>query len=599
MRTIILLLFAGLPMLAQFSGLATTTDGSQLYFSSTLRLRGSTESDAPKIFQHGTNFSLFREVLRDNSVPDNLSNYYELIEPQVSGDGAIVAYTSTPECYDLPTVNCQIQYLPNVVGTSPIPTHALPFGHARLSPDGRYLATCCLADQISPQLNIFDFATGQSFALPGQLGGDGLQAFADGGMVMSSDDTDSVSIIRRTASGWDNGTIVTLNQTGLETRLSRDGSTILYVNVGQGLENYTAYPLQLIVHSIASGQETVLETVTVPASVINFGGTDGGCCLSPWISDDGKVALYLAPLESGGPLEVFVQNTDGSGRRSIANLPEGFNATTLSGDGKVAYAATPLGRLLRIDVESGATSQLSGPIPFIGDLQPCAYYVSCSLGTGAVAPGSVVWMDGSAFAGTSGATSVLVNGIKAPVFVSSDSYVRVQIPWEAPVNQRISFVVENGNPQPFESVNTENSEAIVPVMRMVSYEQGTSGYGVVELYHQNFSSLVSESQPAAPNEILHLYMNGLGPVSPAVSTGEKAPSQPLSRIVNPIGCAANIPFTGLSLEVPVEFAGLAPGLTGIYQVDIKAVAGFPKDGSLICTVTDSSGTPHSAQAQLP
>jgi len=320
----------------------------------------------------------------------------------------------------------------------------------------------------------------------------------------------------------------------------------------------------------------------------------------PWISDDGKLALYLAPAESGGPLEVFLQNTDGSGRRLIANLPEGFNAITLTGDGTVAYAATPLGRLLRIEVESGATSQLSGPIPFIADLKPCAFGdFSCSLGLGAVAPGSMVWLDGSAFSQNGETASVLVNGIKAPVFVASDSYVRIQIPWEAPVNERISFVVENGNPQPFESVKTENSAAIVPNMLLLSFESGTPGFGFLQLFHQNFSSLVSDSKPAAVNEILHFYMTGLGPVSPAVATGEKTPSQPLSRIVNPIICATGYPMTASSMSVPVEFAGLAPGLTGIYQVDIKAVQGFPTDGVLICTVTDSSGMPHGVQAQLP
>ena len=576
MRTIVLLIFAGLPVLAQFSGLATTTDGSQLYFSSTLRLRGSTESDAPKIFRHGATFDLVQGVLRDNSVPDNLSNYYELIEPQVSGDGRVVAYTSTPECYNLPTVDCQTQYLPNVVGGNPIPTHALGWGHARLSPDGRYLATCCLADQITPQIGIFDFATGQSFVLEnfqGLLVGDGLQAFADGGMLLEAGGGgDSVTIFRRTASGWDNGTPVPLSETVFEARLSRDGSTILYVS-----------GTSLAAHNIASGQDTVLDS---EASM-------------PWISDDGKLALYLAAVESGGPLEVFAQNTDGSRRRVIANLPEGFNAITLSGDGTVAYAATPLGRLLRIDVESGATSQLNGPIPLISDLQPC-FYASCRLGTEAVAPGSVVWMDGSAFTSSRGAVSVLVNGIKAPVFVSSDSYVRTQIPWETPVNERISFVVENGNPQPFESVKTENSAAIVPNMLLLpsAYASGNTGSGVLELYHQSFSALVSDSQPPATNEILHLYMTGLGPVSPAVATGEKAPSEPLSRIVNSISCATNISSSS-SLDVPVEFAGLAPGLAGIYQVDIKAVAGFPTDGGLICTVTDSAGTTYVATGSLP
>jgi uncharacterized protein (TIGR03437 family) len=590
MRTIILVFLLGLPLLAQFSGLVTTTDGSQLYFSSTLRRHGSTESDAPKIFRHGTTFDLVAQVLRDNSVPDNTSNFYMLIEPQVSGDGKIVAYTSTPECYNLPTVNCQTQFLPNVVGGPPIPTHALPFGHARLSPDGRYLASCCLADQIPLETSIFDFTAGQSFVVPGMLVGNGLQAFADGGKLMTGG-SGLVLIFSQTSSGWDVASPVVLSvTTPLEARLSRDGSTILYD--GAISENETSATLQLIAHHIAGGQETVLETVTLPLTIANT----SQCCLSPWISDDGKLALYLAPAESGGPLEVFAQNTDGSGRRVIANLPEGFNAITLSGDGMVAYAATPLGRLLRVDVVSGATSQLNSPIPLISDVEPCSFYVSCNLGTGAVAPGSVVWLDGSAFGD---APSVLVNGIKAPVFVSSDTYARIQIPWETPVNERISLVVENGNSPPLESVNTENSLAIVPVVRMVSYEQGTPGYQVPELYHQNFLSLVSASQPPAFNEILHLYMNGLGPVSPPVATGEKAPSQPLSRIVNPMSCAASVPMTALSVEVPVEFAGLAPGLTGIYQVDIKTPGAFPKGGTLLCLVTDASGTPHDAEVPLP
>jgi uncharacterized protein (TIGR03437 family) len=564
MRTVVLLLFAGLPVLAQFSGLATTTDGPQLYFSSTLRLRGSTESDAPKIFRHGASFSLVREVLRDDSVPDQLSNYYMLIEPQVSGDGKVVAYTSTLECYASQSTVCGTQYLPNVVGENPFPTHALGEGHARLSPDGRYLATCCLADQISPQIGIFDFATGQASVLSGSLLGDGLQAFADGGkLLQSGSSTNSVTI---------SGTPVALSAAPLLARLSRDGSTILYVS-----------GTSLAAHNIASGQETVLDR---EASM-------------PWISDDGKLALYLAPMESGGPLEVFAQQTDGGGRRLIASLPEGFNAITLSGDGTVAYAATPLGRLLRIDVGSGATSQLNGPIPFISDLQPCAFYASCTLGTGAVAPGSVVWMDGLAFAGKGEATSVLVNGIKTPVFVSSDSYVRTQIPWEAPVNERISFVVENGNPQAFESVKTENSAAIVPVILLGSYEQQTSAYGFLALFHQNFSGLVNDSHPAADGEILHLYMTGLGPVSPAVATGEKATNKPVSRIVNPIGCSATYFTTGLSVDVPVEFAGLAPALTGLYQVDIKAPTGFSKDGLLTCTITDLSGVVYRAYGYLP
>src|SRR5579863_6639464 len=119
MRTVVLLLFAGnsLPVFGQFTGLATTTDGSKLYFSSSLRLRGSNQEDAPKIFSYDAGFKLVREVDLDNSIPENESNYYKLIEPQVSGDGKVVAFTSGQDCNPNQSNTCVAQYLGNVLGS--------------------------------------------------------------------------------------------------------------------------------------------------------------------------------------------------------------------------------------------------------------------------------------------------------------------------------------------------------------------------------------------------------------------------------------------------------------------------------------------------
>jgi len=591
MRAILLLVFLAdcWPMAAQFSGLSTTTDGSQLYFSSTLRLRGSAEQDAPKIFQHGTNFELFREVIRDNSGRGfGESNYYMLIEPEVSADGKVVVYTSTPECYGTPTDNCLSPYLANISAAGSakniVPAGNPLTGYGRLSADGRYVATCCLPSAAFPQYAIVDLNTGQTF--PGfPLVGDAFQAFADGGMLLTAGQTYSSVTIVHAAAGWVSGTSIAMStEQVVQAQLSRDGSTILYEGLNSGGTSF-----ELVTHNIASGAETLLDTVPVANPF------DLSYNFSSWISDNGKLALYLRPLQPNGPLEVFAENTDGTARRIVANLMEGFNAITLSGDGATAYAATPSARLLRIDVGTGATSQLNGPVPLIADLQPCAQDVSCVLGGDAVAPGSVAWLDGSAFPATGEPVAVLVNGIKAPIFLGTDSYVRLQIPWETPVNQRISLVVENSEPQPFESAKTANSASIVPNMVLAVYPQGSAESGFLALYHQNFSSLVSDLQPAADGEILHLYMLGLGPVSPAVPTGERAPAGgSLSRIVNPMTCVA-----GGSQNVPIEFAGLAPGLTGIYQVDLKAPAGFSNDGQLICTITDSAGNVYQAQGSLP
>ena len=585
------MLFAGLPLLAQFSDLATTTDGSDLYFSSKLRLRGSNQSDAPKIFRHGVKFDLFREVIRDNSSPLAPSNYYILIEPQVSADGKIVVYTSTQECYKVQNSHCELSYQVKTDGAN-VPANVFGPGHARVSPDGRYIAACCLFNVLFNTTEVFDRATGQSVrAVP--LVSDGLQAFADGGILLASGlNSNSVAIYHANDS-WVAGTPVALSAQVLQARLSRNGSTILYTGVNFDKHGSpTVY--ELIAHDLASGKETVLESFG-PSS--QFNGIQPGRSFTPWISDDGRRALYLAPATPGGPLQLFVRKTSGGDRRLIGDLSEGFNAITLSGDGEVAYAATPSGRLLHIDVDSGATSQISGPVPIITDLQPCIYTISCSVGSGAVAPGSIAWLMGSGFPEHDTPHAVRVNGISAPIFENSQGYLRIQIPWETPVNQRIAFVVDNASPQPFESVKTENSAAIAPNWLLASYDNGSPAFGFALLLHQDFKSAVNESDPARDGEILHMYMTGLGPVSPAVGTGQPSPVKELSRLTNAMTCSTN-PQSVNYEAVPVVFAGLAPGLSGLYQVDMKAPPGFSKNGTLVCTITDSSGKTHIAQASV-
>jgi len=61
--------------------------------------------------------------------------------------------------------------------------------------------------------------------------------------------------------------------------------------------------------------------------------------------------------------------------------------------------------------------------------------------------------------------------------------------------------------------------------------------------------------------VLHAYATGLGQTSPVSPYGEAAPGQePFARLASPLLC------TGEQSRAPVEilFAGLAPGLVGIY-----------------------------------
>src|ERR1700732_5333447 len=85
---------------AQFSGLSATADGSSLYFSSTLRLRGTTESFNSKIFEldaGGPRLSQARDP--GQSIFYTTTEFYNLIAPDVSDDGSILAFTGIRPCY--------------------------------------------------------------------------------------------------------------------------------------------------------------------------------------------------------------------------------------------------------------------------------------------------------------------------------------------------------------------------------------------------------------------------------------------------------------------------------------------------------------------
>jgi uncharacterized protein (TIGR03437 family) len=73
---------------------------------------------------------------------------------------------------------------------------------------------------------------------------------------------------------------------------------------------------------------------------------------------------------------------------------------------------------------------------------------------------------------------------------------------------------------------------------------------------------ITFSQPAQEGEILHFYMTGLGPVTPPIATGEITPLGPLFTAGSPNCYGVRATFETL-------FAGLAPGLAGIYQMDTK------------------------------
>jgi uncharacterized protein (TIGR03437 family) len=141
--------------------------------------------------------------------------------------------------------------------------------------------------------------------------------------------------------------------------------------------------------------------------------------------------------------------------------------------------------------------------------------------------------------GDSGAT-VLVNGAPSPLLEASERRIKFQVPIAMPVGAATVQVIRDGQPG-----NTLSSNIVEHAPRIV----------------------------AANIRDTHLliWATGLGTTDPAVPDGEPAPADPPAVVT----VAPTVQFSGSVLrETAPEFAALAPGEVGVYQV----VVSVPADG---------------------
>ena len=183
---------------------------------------------------------------------------------------------------------------------------------------------------------------------------------------------------------------------------------------------------------------------------------------------------------------------------------------------------------------------------------------------GPVAPGSIVSVFGSNLAPrvanapavplptALGGTSVRVNGVPSPIYYVSPTQVNAQIPYEVSPGAATVIVSVGANLLP-------------PIALTIQ----TSAPGLF-LFGQNRSLVQNQdgaingpAHPAPPGSIVTAYLTGQGPLDLPIPSGNAAPSDPL------IGAVAGISATIGGQNVEITFAGMAPGLVGVFQVNLR------------------------------
>ena len=156
--------------------------------------------------------------------------------------------------------------------------------------------------------------------------------------------------------------------------------------------------------------------------------------------------------------------------------------------------------------------------------------------------------------------SVTVNGVIAPIRavanVNGQEQVNFQVPFET-TGPTASVVVTRAG--------VSSVPVTVPESELQPAIYTSDGTQAVVVHNANFS-LVTTAQPLQRNEFAFLYAAGLGRVTNQPLNGNGAPVAPLAS------ASADVRVTLGGLQCDVQFAGLAPSLVGVYQVNFRVPA---------------------------
>ena len=140
----------------------------------------------------------------------------------------------------------------------------------------------------------------------------------------------------------------------------------------------------------------------------------------------------------------------------------------------------------------------------------------------------------------------------------SPGQVNVQVPWELQGKTSASMKVSIGD---FSTANyTVQLNDYSPAF--FEYPEQASGKSLVAALDESFK-LITSTNGAKRGRPIQIYANGLGPVDVAQATGEPAPG------VEPLARTKTAPVVTIgSSQAQLLFSGLAPGLVGLYQLNV-------------------------------
>lgn len=207
---------------------------------------------------------------------------------------------------------------------------------------------------------------------------------------------------------------------------------------------------------------------------------------------------------------------------------------------------------------------------------------------------------GQAFPTKLGGVSVSINNLPCPIYYVTPTQLSVIVPYAVASNRTGLAniqVTNNGVASNVVQMYLSDSEP-------GAFSQGENGIGFGAVLHSATGTLITSSDPAQPGEYISLYLTGLGTVTPPITDGAVGPVTTLST--SDVYNAGNLgvyfndygPNGTVGNPGAIQYAGLAPGLAGLYQLNVQVpTSGLASgDNVYIELVTDAADV---NQIQIP
>ena len=342
------------------------------------------------------------------------------------------------------------------------------------------------------------------------------------------------------------------------------------------------------------------------------------------ISADGGTIAFASntgAADTSAPPQIFAINPDGTGLRQLTSGPDAATNPSLSGDGslvafvqsgqiktspasgagtasslasfrystaqdailsddaaRVAFTIGPngaRGAIYEASVDSGVSFPVYAPVSLnaggvvgVADSEPPSPGSLISLyGLNISGSDAVVAASSFPLPATLDKVSLRVNGDAVPVQAVSPWQINAQLPQDTPPGNATFQLISHGV-----SSNTVTGQIASSAPSVFAFSepgaQADTVYWQAAAFHAGTGVLADAAHPAETGETLETFGSGLGLTNPPVRAGEASPASPPAR-------ATAVPQVTIGNQpAQVAFAGLAPGLAGVYQINVVVPKGL-------------------------